>query len=63
MLRIIYFGKIVLLGINHRRGNIGNTKASREMPYCHPHLQIATIGRTVAEESGSGMLCQTRLKQ
>lgn len=65
MLRGIYFGKLILLEIDHRRGNMDNTKAMplcREMPCPHLHLQVAPIGRTVVEEGGSGMLGQTTLE-
>lgn len=56
MLRGIYFGKLILLGIDHRRGSIDNIKASSEVPY------PIRICRTVAEEGGSGMLGQTTLE-
>ena len=55
MLRVIDFGKIILLRTDHRRGNIDSIKASKEMPYHHPDLQIVGIGKTVIEECGSGI--------
>lgn len=55
MLRVIDFGKIIVLRIDHRRGNIDSIKASEEMPYHHSNLQIVVIGKTVIEECGSGI--------